>query len=117
MKLRAWRSLESSDPCHGSDHGFKSRRPRSMVLGDKSLISGVGLATVFAFLGVGVMLFKVDPFQASVLTKIIFFSAAFWGVFSLIIFLVQRKNFAGSFWIGFLVASVLFSWLILRIRN
>ena len=36
MKLRAWRSLESSDPCHGSDHGFKSRRPRRVVLGDKS---------------------------------------------------------------------------------
>ena len=112
--------MESSDPCHGSDHGFKSRRPRRVVLGDKSLISGVGLAAVFAFLGVGVMLFKVDPFQASVLTKIIFFSAAFlgvWGVFSLIIFLAQRKNFAGSFWIGFLVAAVLFFWLILRIRN
>ena len=100
-----------------------------VVLGEKSSILSVGLTAVFAFLGVVVMLLRVDPFQAGISTKIIFFSALFlgvWGVLALLIFLLwrfwskkdsERGIFASSFWLGFLADIVLFSWLVFRMME
>ncbi|MBI2058123.1 MAG: hypothetical protein HYT63_04075 [Candidatus Yanofskybacteria bacterium] len=58
-----------------------------MVFGDRSLFSGVIIATIFAVAALGIIIFKIDPFEIGELEKAIFFVSFFvalWGILSFV---------------------------------
>ncbi len=48
--MRAWRSQESSSPCHGENRGFKSHRPRIIVNMKKIIIQEPNLSSLLTTL-------------------------------------------------------------------
>ena len=91
------------------------------------MVLAIALTVIFSFLGSGIMLFRVDPFEAGLAAKIIFFAVSFLGICSLltlVIFFIWRGLSKESdiddilkkfFWSSLFVAVVLFVWLIVGI--
>ena len=83
-------------------------------------------AVILALAAAVLIMFRVDPFQATVSEKILFFFSFFmgtWGLVALLIFSVRRlwskhlsatQIFNLSLWQGFLVSVALIVFLILR---
>ena len=91
-----------------------------MVFGDRSLFGGVVTATIFAVVALGIIIFKIDPFEIGGLEKAVFFVAFFialWGVLSFVFLSIRRlwskritfnEVFRSSFWWGLLTTILIF---------
>ncbi|MDP3733409.1 MAG: hypothetical protein Q8Q91_02595 [Candidatus Daviesbacteria bacterium] len=91
-------------------------------------VLGTGVATIAAFSAALLIMFRADPFSASVAEKLLFFFSIFmgiWGLAALIIFSIRRlwskhspslQVFNISLWQGFLASILLISLLIYKVR-
>lgn len=85
------------------------------------MFSGVVVATIFAVAALGIIIFKVDPFETGELEKAIFFVSFFialWGIFSFVFLSIRclwskrqpfNEAFKSSFWWGLLTTILIFS--------